>query len=111
MKISLEQYLQAIVMAPAKEKESLSAAGREGLNTSFDIIDTDADGVISVKEFEVYFMVIGVGKEHAKASFDAIDINHDGSISRDEFVNAAVGFYNNTDPVHPSTIFFGPLVD
>ena len=111
MKINLEQYLQSIFTAPAKERDSLSTAGREGLKISFDMIDTDADGIISVKEFEVYFMVIGVGKEHAKASFDAIDTDRDGSISRDEFVSAAVEFYNNTDPAHPSTLFFGPLVD
>ena len=77
----------------------------------FDAVDTDANGVISLKEFEVYFECIGVGKEHAKASFDAIDANHDGKISRDEFANAFIEFLCNNDPAHPSTLFFGPLVD
>ena len=56
----------------------------------FDIVDTDADGMISLQEFEVYFECVGVGKEHAKASFDAIDADRDGKISRDEFENAFV---------------------
>ena len=60
---------------------------------------------------KVYFQAMGVGKEHAKASFDAIDANHDQNISRDEFVDTAIEFFCNNDPTHPSTLFWGPLVD
>ena len=79
--------------------------------TSWLDLEIPGTALAQLSFLQLSFSAVGVGKEHAKASFDAIDINHDGSISQDEFVNAAVEFYNNTDPVHPSTIFFGLLVD
>ena len=110
VKINLEQFVQLMATTEGKDSRP-EAAGREAMNVFFDAVDTDADGVISVKEFEVYFDAMGVGKKHAKASFASIDSDHDGKISRDEFVGTAIEFFNSTDPAHPSTLFFGPLAD
>ena len=109
MKINLELFIQ--LMTTTEEKDTRPEATREAVKNYFDAVDTDADGVISLKEFEVYFDAIGVGKKHAKASFVAIDADHDGKISRNEFMDTAIEFISNTDPAHPSTLFFGPLVD
>lgn len=109
VKINLEQFIQ--LMADTEEKDSRPATGREAMSVLFDAVDTDADGVISLKEFEVYFDAMGVGKKHAKASFNAIDSDSDGRISRDEFMSTALDFFNSTDPAHPSALFFGPLAN
>ena len=82
---------------------------KEAIPAFFDAIDTNGNGVISHKEFEVYFKCMNVPVEHAKASFDAIDTNKDGIISRDEFLDCGMEFifsakHSNAD------LFYGPLV-
>ena len=78
---------------------------------NFDVIDTDADGMIALEEFEGLFKCSNVGEEHAKPVFDALDTDSDGKISRDEFVDALIHFYYYSDPAHPSNLLYGPLVD
>ena len=83
--------------------------GRGILAVFFDVIDSNGDGVISHKEFEVYFKCMNVPVEHAKASFDAIDTNKDGVISRDEFLDCGIDFLY-TAKSGKADLFFGPLV-
>ena len=109
MKVTLEQFL--ISAKPVQQRDDPSRARIAIFNVFFDIIDTNQNGVISSKEFEVYFQAMGIGKEHAKASFDGIDANHDGKISRDEFVDTGCEYFANHDPAHPCTLFWGPLAD
>ena len=75
------------------------------------MIDTDADGVITLEEFKLYRKFANIGEEQAKAVFDAIDTNSDGKISRDEFTEAVVYFYCYCDPANPCNFLYGPLVD
>lgn len=109
--MSLEQFLKSAAHFQQRDNEAATADCMANFLVFFDAIDTNKNGVISLKEFEVYFDAMGVGKQHAKASFDAIDTNSDGSITRDEFVATVLEFFVNTDPAHPSKLFFGPLVD
>ena len=46
-------------------------------------------GVISVDEFAVYCMTVGLTREESKKSFDTIDMDKKGEISYEEFMNAA----------------------
>ena len=111
MQVSLEQFLKSTAHFQQRDNEATTAGTLATFSVFFDVIDTNKNGVISLKEFEVYFDAMGVGKQYAKASFDAIDTNGDGSITRDEFVASVFEFFVNTDPAHPSKLFFGPLVD
>lgn len=81
------------------------------LSTLFDIVDTNADGEISHKEFAVFFKCMRIPEEYAKPSFNAIDTDKNGIISREEFIAAGNEFYHGVDSTHPSATFFGPLLD
>ena len=76
-------------------------------NQNFDIIDTDADGIISYNEWVVYFESIGIDVKHARPCFDALNTNKDGKLTRSEFLDATVNFVRSTDESHPSRFLFG----
>ena len=54
-----------------------------------------ACGVISVDEFAVHYMALGLTREESKKSFDTIqqDADNNGEINYEEFMNAAEDFY------------------
>ena len=74
----------------------------------FDLIDFDADGYISIKEFTLFHQCYGVDAKFASATFATLDTDGDGNISRQEFVDAFIEYYNGTDENHPSAALFGP---
>ena len=82
-------------------------------NLLFDAIDTNKDGHISVKEFEVYFKVLAPGISEAEVahSFDSIDTDKNGEISREEFMAAAEDFLHGVEEAELSKAFFGRLID
>ena len=73
----------------------------------FDIIDTDNDGVISAKEYAVFFQIVGFDPKLVPEAFGALDTDRDGFISRKEFVDAYVEYCKGTDESHPSRHMFG----
>ena len=77
----------------------------------FHAVDTNSDGVISVDEFAVFFMAVGLTREESKRSFGIIDTDKNGEISYEEFMKAAEDFYRGTEETELSKAFFGPLVD
>ena len=79
-------------------------------NAFFDILDTDADGVISYNEWAVYFESIGgIDVKDVRPCFDAVDTNKDGEISRSEFLDGMVNCCRSTDESHPSRFLYGPF--
>ena len=82
-------------------------------NMLFDAIDTNKDGHISVKEFEVYFKLLAPGISEAEVahSFDSIDTDKNGEISREEFMAAAEDFLHGVEETELSKAFFGHLID
>jgi Ca2+-binding EF-hand superfamily protein len=80
------------------------------LTVAFNAIDTNADGIVQVEEYEAFFQILGRDKSTAPATFKAIDTNNDGAISLDEFVTAGVDFFISEDENSPSKLFWGPLV-
>ena len=75
----------------------------------FDIIDTDNDGVISAKEYAVFFQIVGFDQKLVPEAFQAIDTDKDGTISRKEFADAYVEYCKGTDESHPSRHMFGHM--
>ncbi len=71
----------------AKNPEEIDAMTHFGHGPIYDIIDTNNDGHISVKEFTIYLKVIApdVTEDKAKHAFDVIDQDKNGEISREEF--------------------------
>ena len=88
----------------------LKQNGEAVLVTFFDVIDSNHDGYIQSKEFEVWFRIIGVDVSKAEESFKMIDTNGDGVLSREEFVAAGLEFVTSKEDT-PSKLFYGPLVE
>jgi juvenile hormone diol kinase len=76
----------------------------------FQIVDTNHDNNIEVKEFGDFFRIMGVDEALASQAFKAIDTNNDGLLSLEEFVAAGVDFFTSQNE-SPNQFFFGPLVD
>ena len=79
----------------------------------FDIIDTNKDGHISMKELGDYFYTIAPDLTEAEVvhSFNTIDTNKNGEISREEFKAAAYDFLHGVEETELSRVFFGKLLD
>ena len=115
VKIPLEE---AAKKASESALLSMSSEERKALltdthNLLFDAIDTNKDGHISVKEFEVYFKVLAPGISEAEVahSFDSIDTDKNGEISREEFLAAAEDFMLGVEETELSKAFLGRLLD
>ena len=114
VKVPLQQAaIQANVaifsMTPEERKSSLRASH----DLLFDVIDSNKDGHISVKELKVYYQVIApdMSEEEIIHSFNTIDTNKNGEISREEFMAAAEDFLHAVEETELSKIFFGKLLD
>ena len=82
-------------------------------NMFFDVIDTNKDGHISLKEFEVYMrvMVPNTSESAIIHSFNTIDTDKNGEISREEFLAAAEDFLLGVEETEVSKVFFGELLN
>ncbi len=81
------------------------------MRLTFDVVDTNKDGVISPEEFQVYFKCMGINESYAPASFNGIDSDHDGLITKDEFLAASIEFFYGLDQSSGARLFYGPLLD
>ena len=66
-------------------------------NATFDLIDTNRDGVLVWKEYEQLTSCSNMEPEALKAAFNFLDKSGDGKISRKEFMAADVQFWTTLD--------------
>ena len=79
----------------------------------FEVIDTNADGHISVEEFRVYLQTIvpDMTQEEVEHAFSTIDTNKNGEICLEEFLAAAKDFFYGVEETEVSRVFMGKLLD
>ncbi len=75
----------------------------------FDILDANANGIISSDEWATHYKCLGIDPAHARASFAAMDLNKSGTVTRDEFVAYHCEFFFSAEDKLNSSILFGPL--
>ena len=118
MKPGVKIPLEEAAKKASESLLSMSSEERKALltdthNLLFDAIDTNKDGHISMKEFEVYFKVLapGISEVEVAHSFDSIDTDKNGEISREEFLAAAEDFMLGVEETELSKAFLGRLLD
>jgi len=98
-----DAYVAALM---AEGKKAISKTVFEIYSPFFDVIDTNGDGHISVKEYQVYYKALGLDTRYADESFKDVDTDHNGEISRAEYMAAVDDFFCSENPSN----FWGPLV-
>jgi len=72
---------------------------------AFEIIDTNRDGSISLKEWENFYVALGIDIKHAPASFQDMDTDGDGTVSKEEFRSYNMDYFCSPK----NNLLFGPL--
>jgi len=75
----------------------------------FDMVDSDQNGQIDLREFTTWMHAYGVGPQDTVEAFDLLDADGDGVLNRDEISAAAEAFYTSSDPADVGNWLFGPL--
>jgi len=102
--LTADAYVAALMV---EGKKAISKTVFEIYSPFFDVIDTNGDGHISVKEYQVYYKVLGLDARYADESFKLVDTDHNGEISRAEYLAAVNDFFCSENPSN----FWGPLVN
>jgi len=76
-------------------------------DASFDAVDTDDDGAISLDEVIHLYVSVGLDASVASAAFTQVDTNGDNQVSRDEWRAAVVGIYLSDSPEGMGSNMFG----
>ena len=96
-----EKYLKNLEKMRGHTKELFSGA--------FSMIDTNENGVISLKEWQDYYQAAGIDIKYAEDSFRAMDTNGNGVISKEEFVAFNDEYFYTSENKLNSAILYGPL--
>lgn len=106
-KVSLADWLahEDYVLSSEELKESYM---REITRNVFDLVDTDADGLIDVNDFSRIMLSFGVEPGIPEWTFKNMDTNSSGTINRDAFVKRVEEFHLSNDRDTPGNYLFGP---
>lgn len=81
----------------------------EPLTLLFDVVDNNADGCVTPKEWVAFCEGLGLDADAALSSYRDVFGQGKEGISRDEFVHAGQCFFTYNDESHPSRLLWGPL--
>lgn len=76
---------------------------------SFEAMDDNGDGVISIAEYGKLFQAYGIDQSELAPSFEKIDDNGDGVIQMEEWLQLNIDFYRGDDPKAASTWLWGDI--
>lgn len=107
VKLTYDQFGKKMAESGAKEQSRESRIGI--FMEMFDIIDTNADSLISFEEWKNYYSAMGIDTKYARASFDAMNTKGDGIVSKEEFLAYVEEFYYSSEDKLKSSILYGPL--
>jgi Ca2+-binding EF-hand superfamily protein len=105
--VTVEQYLAD--MYHVMTDKALKKKVHKFLPYLFQAVDKDSSGEISIEEYKLFFVCLGLTERDAVMSFTAIDKNNDGMLSIKEFVKLGRDFFLTENPKRVSRNFWGPL--
>ena len=113
VKITIQEAAKKATDAVLSQELEASFHATHVHDLIFDIIDTNNDGHISMKEFGDCFYILLPDLTEAEVvhSFNTIDANKNGEISREELKAAAHDFLHEAEETELSTVFCGKLLD
>lgn len=106
-KVSLAEWLEYYEDVVNYDYGNEEPLWRKRANVSFDIIDTNKDGVWSLQEYQTLFKIYGLDEQLATEIFPRLDLNSDGHISKEEYLQLTEEFYLSDDPKSPGNFLFG----
>ena len=101
-------YHDAQIQAKVPYWRELDAGGVTSVEYLFNLIDLDADGQISWKEYSLFLRAYDVPSDLHEGIFSQLDLNGDGMLTRDEWIVLTDEFYGD-DPYAPGNWLFGPF--
>jgi Ca2+-binding EF-hand superfamily protein len=109
-RISLQQFMDGCEkLIREQPAEGAHPPVHDPVGLIFDMVDSDQNGVIDLREFTTWMHSYGVGPQDTVEAFDLLDADDDGVLSRPELAAAAEAFYASTDPADVGNWLFGPL--
>lgn len=106
-RMTKEQFVQALVMAP--ENHRGDPLGQQMVFGLCDIADTGGDFSLDKDEFVRFAKVLGGDEERALSAFTELD-HGNGVISRQEMFNAFRDYLHGSDLQKPGGVLLGTLV-
>jgi juvenile hormone diol kinase len=106
--IGFEEYL-AGSLALIADKDVYRANQDDRIKFIFDLFDTNADGQITLDEYEQFFDACGLDKAAAAGCFAKLDLNADGRLTRDEVVAADFEYSTSDDVNARGNWLLGPI--
>lgn len=108
--ISLQQFMDGCEKLIAERSgDGVYPPVHDPVDLIFDMVDSDRNGVIDLREFTTWMHSYGVGPQDTVEAFDLLDADDDGVLNREELSAAAAAFYSSTDPADVGNYLFGPL--
>ncbi|MGH6656337.1 MAG: EF-hand domain-containing protein [Actinocrinis sp.] len=107
--VTLPQFLDSCAKTLVERRDGFERNLGGLVDTVFDLVDGDANGLIDLPEYSAWMHAYGVGPHDTLDAFDLLDSDGDGAVTKTEMAVAAEQFYRSTDPEAAGNWLFGPL--